>query len=226
MRSSHPWSRRASPALAAVAATAAILVASTAGAQVASPAAVVHGRAMQVTPYAGYLVFGNLIDGPLGTSLASSGAPMYGVQLGMQLAPGLALVGNVARAAGDLKVGLPLLGGIDVGQSRALLVDGGLQLALPSPRTSGIPIVPFIQAGVGAIRWDIDVGSSLLQTHATNVAANVGAGIDLPFGDVLGVRLMAKDYIGKFDFAQATSLDLATKTTNNWALSAGLRLSF
>ena len=206
------------------------IAATTAHAQVATAAAAkvgaVAGRAMQVMPYAGYLVFGNFINGPLGTSLGSAGAPLYGVQLGMQLAPGVSIVGNVAHAAGDLKVGIPILGGIDVGQSSALLVDGGLQLALPSPRTSGIPIVPFVQAGVGAIRWDLDLGSSLLQTHATSLAGNVGAGIDMPFGDAFGLRFMAKDYIGKFDFKEATSLDLAAKTTHNWALSAGLRLSF
>jgi uncharacterized SAM-binding protein YcdF (DUF218 family) len=37
---------------------------------------------------------------------------------------------------------------------------------------------------------------------------------------------MAKDYIGKFDAQQATMLDLSTNTTQNFAFSAGLRLSF
>ena len=36
----------------------------------------------------------------------------------------------------------------------------------------------------------------------------------------------AKDYIGKFDFQDATTFDFSGQTTNNFALSAGLRFSF
>ena len=35
---------------------------------------------------------------------------------------------------------------------------------------------------------------------------------------------MVKDYIGKFDAREATSINVGTKTTHNWAVSAGLRL--
>jgi hypothetical protein len=35
---------------------------------------------------------------------------------------------------------------------------------------------------------------------------------------------MAKDYIGKFDAREATAVNVDTKTTHNWALSAGVRL--
>jgi hypothetical protein len=35
---------------------------------------------------------------------------------------------------------------------------------------------------------------------------------------------MAKDYIGKFDAREATSVNVDTRTTHTWALSAGLRL--
>ena len=40
----------------------------------------------------------------------------------------------------------------------------------------------------------------------------------------LGLQLMVKDYIGKFDAQEATSINVNTKTTHNWAVSAGLRL--
>src|SRR5687767_294598 len=36
----------------------------------------------RVTPYVGYMQFGNYVDGPLGTSVRNAGAPLYGVQLG------------------------------------------------------------------------------------------------------------------------------------------------
>ncbi len=41
-----------------------------------------------------------------------------------------------------------------------------------------------------------------------------------------GVRLMAKDYLGKFDFKEATSFDLNGKTTNNVALTLGVNFGF
>ncbi len=46
-------------------------------------------------------------------------------------------------------------------------------------------------------------------------------------GDSMNKHLArAKDYIGKFDVNQATSLDYSAKTSNNVALSAGLKLGF
>jgi hypothetical protein len=178
---------------------------------------------LEVTPYAGYMMFGKFIDGPLGTSLSSSASAVYGAQLGLAIAPGIKLVGNVAHAAGDLKIGIPFLGGINAGTTSALLADGGIQLSLPTPATS---YVPFVQAGVGAMRWNVNLGSTGLQTTSTNLTGNLGAGLDLNFGPTMALRFMAKDYIGKFDFKQATSLDISGKTANNWALTAGLKLAF
>ncbi len=37
---------------------------------------------------------------------------------------------------------------------------------------------------------------------------------------------MVKDYIGKFDVREATAVNVGTKTTHNFAVSAGLRLGF
>lgn len=187
----------------------------------------VRAPLFQITPYTGYMIFGNFVDGPLGTSVKSAGGALYGAQLGMTVAPNVALVGNVAYSRGDLQVGIPFLGGISVGTSRALLTDASLQLAVPMPASSGgIGLKPFVQAGVGAIRYDIDLGASLLQTKATNFAGNLGVGADLPLGRTAALRFMAKDYIGKFDLKEATYLDVGGKTTHNWALSAGVRLDF
>jgi hypothetical protein len=182
------------------------------------------GKAFDLTPYVGYMVFGSLVDGPLGTSLTSAPAPVYGAQLGMRLAPNLSLVGNVAMTSSDIEAGIPLIGGISVAQSRMLLYDGGLQLDIPVTTIAGTRMSPFIQAGAGAIRYDIS--QSFLSAKATNFAANVGLGADVAIGNNIGVRLMAKDYVGKFDFKDATFIDFEGKTANNFAFSAGLRLSF
>jgi len=182
------------------------------------------GKAFDFTPYVGYMVFGSLMDGPFGTSIGNAPAPVFGAQLGMRLAPNISVVGNVAAASSDIKAGIPLIGGLSVAHSNILLYDGGLQLDVPVMTIGGTSMSPFLQAGAGAIRYQIS--ESLISTDATNFAANVGAGADVALGNNMGLRLMAKDYIGKFDFKDATFIDYEGKTTNSFAFSAGLRMSF
>jgi hypothetical protein len=184
----------------------------------------VSGKAFDFTPYAGYMVFGDYIKGPLGTSLSNAPAPVYGAQLGMRLAPNVSLVGNVAATSSDIKAGIPILGGLSVAHSNLLLYDAGLQLDIPVTSMGGTSLSPFVQAGAGAIRYDIS--QSVLSAKATNFAANVGLGADVALGNGVGVRVMAKDYIGKFDFKDATFLDFSGQTAHSFAFSAGLRLSF
>ena len=205
------------------------LAGALAGALLAAPAfaqrpAPLTGTAFELTPYAGYLVFGNFLQGPLGTSVRNAPAALYGAQLGMKLTPNVSLVGNLGYSSTDVQIGIPFLGGYNVARSSTLLYDGGVQLDLPMTTASGYRFVPFAQLGAGAMRYDIS--QSIVQTQATNFAANVGAGADLAFGPSFGLRVMAKDYFGKFDFNDATQLDLKGQTAHNWAFSAGLRVSF
>ena len=222
MRTQHTVAGLVAGVLATLLATAAPASAQVIATDRSGPA--VGGPSLEVTPYAGYMLFGKFIDGPLGTSLSSSASPVYGAQLGLALAPGIKLVGNVAHAAGDLEVGIPFLGGISAGTTSALIADGGIQLSIPTPNAALYS--PFIQAGVGAMRWNVNLGSTAVQTTSTNLTGNIGAGLDLNFGPAVALRFMAKDYIGKFDFKQATSLDISGKTAQNWALTAGLKLAF
>jgi len=178
------------------------------------------GPSFGITPYAGYMKFGNLVSGPLGTSLRNAGAAVYGAEASLGLIPGIALVGNVAYSQPALEIGAPLIGGVSVGRSSVLLYDAALRLRVPV--TAGLPISPFVQGGAGAVRQSFDVGPA--STHATNFAYNVGAGADVALAPRLGLQLMVKDYIGKFDAQEATSINVNTKTTHNWAVSAGLRL--
>jgi hypothetical protein len=175
-----------------------------------------------ITPYAGYMKFGNLVDGPVGTSVRGAAGPVYGAEATLGLTRGLALVGNVAYASSDLEVGLPVVGGLSFGKSSALLYDAALRLSVPLNAGGTGGIRPFVQAGAGAMRQEVEVGP--IATRATNFAYNVGAGVDVPLGPRLGLQLMAKDYIGKFDAREATAVDLNPETTHNWTLSAGVRL--
>jgi hypothetical protein len=189
----------------------------------ASPAPTT-GFAFEATPYVGYMIFGDYLSGPLGSSVSNAPAPLIGAELGMKITPNLSIVGNLATTSSDIQAGIPIIGGISVAHSRLVMYDAGLQLVMPLTTAMGTQMTPFLQAGAGAMRYDIT--QSVINTTATNFAANVGAGVDFAVGRGVGVRVMAKDYIGKFDAQQATYLDVGTNTTNNFAFNAGLRFSF
>jgi hypothetical protein len=182
-----------------------------------------HPSILDVTPYAGYMMFGHYLDGPLGTSVRSANAPVAGAQLGMALSENLSLVGNVAYGSADLQVGVPILGGIDVGTSKHWVYDANLEYRLPTAGASRT-LTPFFQAGAGAITTKLQNG--ILHTSATNAAFNGGAGLDFTLGKGLGARLMVKDYIGRFDAEDETGLPIRGDVTHNVAGSLGLRLSF
>lgn len=213
--------RRSSIPLAAVLLLAAP---SLAFAQSRGSSPLVSNTVFEATPYVGYMFFGDYLSGPLGTAVTNAPAPVVGAQLGMKLAPNLSLVGNIATASSDIQAGIPILGGVSIAQSRVQMFDAGLQLALPVSSMSGTAFTPFIQAGAGAMRYDIT--EAFVTTSSTNFAANVGLGADVSVGSGVGIRVMARDYIGQFDMQQATYLDIGTNTTNSYAFSAGVRFSF
>ena len=176
-----------------------------------------------VSPYAGYMMFGDIAKGPLGTSLSTSSGTVYGVQANLPLGSTLSVVGNVGYSQPTLRFGLPIVGGVDFGKSDVWLYDAGFQFnapTLPGSRT----ISPFVQVGAGGMSYNVQVSG--LSQKASNFAFNAGVGADIPLAENLGLRLFAKDYIGKFDVNEATGVNYDAKTSNNIALSAGLKLSF
>lgn len=179
---------------------------------------------LAITPYAGYMMFGDFLTGPLGTRLASANGTVYGAQVTLPVTQNIAVIGNIARSQPSLQIGIPFLGGISVGQTSIWMYDGGLQLSLPISGNGIRSITPFAQVGAGAMRYNVDVVS--LRTQATNFAFNAGLGADVSFSRNVGLRFMAKDYIGKFDFKEATSFDVQSKVVHNWAFTAGLKLAF
>ena len=181
---------------------------------------------LDVTPYAGYMHFGDIINGPLGTSLKAGNAAVIGAQVGLGLAPNIGLVGNIAYGSSNLQVGVPIIGGVDIGgTSHHLIYDADVELRMPMQSTGAAQqITPFAQLGAGAITTKFQ--ESVLNTSSTNFAGNVGAGLDISLGHGFGARAMVKDYIGRFDALDNTGLPVSGKTTNNVAGSVGLRLSF
>jgi hypothetical protein len=170
------------------------------------------------------MAFGDIVNGPLSTSLKSAAAPIYGAQLNLPLGSSLSIVGNVAYTEPDLNVGIPILGDVTFGKSDVWLYDAGLQLSAPGYGTGDRGFFPFVQVGGGAMKYDVQVSG--ISRNATNAAFNAGVGADIPLAQNIGLRFVARDYIGKFDFNQATSLDVDAKTSHNVALAAGLKLAF
>ena len=179
--------------------------------------------APSITPYGGYMVFGHIADGPLGTSLTTASAPVYGAQVNLPLGSTLSVVGNLAYSQPTLRIGLPIVGGYDFGKSDVWLYDAGLQFSAPV-MSGQRSVIPFVQAGVGGMKYNVQVSG--LNRSASNLAFNAGIGADLPLAQNIGLRIMAKDYIGKFDFKDATGFNVPASRSNNIALTAGVRLDF
>jgi hypothetical protein len=176
-----------------------------------------------ISPYAGYMMFGDIVDGPLGTTLTNSSGTVFGIQGNLPLGSVLSVVGNVAYSEPDLRFGVPILGGITFGKTEVWMYDAGLQLSAPT-RYGQRSITPFVQVGAGGMKYDVQVAG--LNRSASNIAFNAGLGVDVPLAQNLGIRLFAKDYIGKFDVNEAAGIDYEAKTSHNIALSAGLKLQF
>jgi len=182
------------------------------------------GTVLHVTPYVGYMVFGNYLSGPLGTSLTSTPSMLYGAQAGLSLSPQLSLVGNVGYTNSSMQIGVPILGGVSVGSTSVLLYDADLEYSLGTSKAGATAFSPFIQAGGGMMSYN--VSASVVNTHATNPAGNVGIGADFSVGKGMAVRVLARDYIGKFNFQDATGLGLDGNVSHNFGLTAGMRFDF
>jgi len=202
----------------------AVVVASSllATALVASTATAQTGVGATLTPYAGYLITGNWYDGPIGTNLSTTNAPMVGGQASIPLTKGIALVGNLAYAAGDLRIGLPLLGGVNVGTVKTWLYDAGLELGgLPGKKTG---IAPFVQVGIGGLTNDIK--NSLFDVRASNIAYTGGVGLDIGLTESFALRVQAKDWVSRFNSEDAVGFRAEGNLAHNWALTAGVKLTF
>ena len=180
------------------------------------------GVGAHLTPYAGYLVTGNWYDGPVGTSIATTNAPMIGAQGAIPLTKGVSLVGNLAYASGELRIGLPLVGGFNVGSANTWLYDAGLELGGLAGRSTGI--APFVQGGIGGMTNDIE--ASVFQIRASNVVYTAGVGVDVGVSEALALRVQAKDWIGRFNTEDAVGFRAEGNLAHNWALTAGVKLRF
>ncbi|HJU67669.1 MAG TPA: outer membrane beta-barrel protein [Gemmatimonadaceae bacterium] len=200
-------------------------------APLAAQSSVVTGQpsVFSLTPYVGYVAYGDHFETANGAEFTNDNGALYGVQLGIDMTPNLALVGNFGYSRTNWEFEFPGAGGESfAGDVGVWLYDGNLQLKFPFAAGAGT-FSPFAQAGVGAIKFTAD-RNDFDADGTTNVAFNAGLGADFNVG-ALGLRLMVKDYISSFkwdEFRNANDPDdlRDAGTSHNFAFTLGLKLGF
>ena len=186
--------------------------------------------AVRLTPYAGYVMFGDYLEGPANVSLSNRNAALFGAQLTFNLIPSVAVYGNFGYSRSSWNVDqVPVLGDLSLGKADLMLYDAGVHLSAPVGAAVGPRVAPFLQLGVGAIRYGLDenlVAEILDRTSATNFAVNGGVGLDVQLVRALGARVMVKDYLASFASNRLRNLRLEGKWAHNVALSLGINLGF
>jgi hypothetical protein len=202
-------------------AAAVLAIAGDVSAQSRSSAISVDRGSFAVAPYAGYLVSQSFFDGPLNTSLAIQSSPVYGAQVSMPLAPNASIVGTLGYGSGDLEAGIPIIGGISIGQTSTLLMDVSVELRVPS---ATMRFIPVFQLGGGAIRREVTIVG--VTADATDFQVSGAVGADFPMSSNIALRLMAKDHYGKADFGTVGPLEAKTNDLHTLALVGGVRIAF
>ncbi len=152
-------------------------------------------QAIRIGPTAGYLTFGPYFTGPGGLQFSNDNSAAFGGGLEFPVWRDLSVVGNVLHATSDWSFQeVPLIGSLTIGGASLWFFDAGLRLHFPlgSART----VLPFVEAGAGAIRYAVN--NSLLEGQATNLALVGGLGITTRIGERLGVEARVKDYFASF----------------------------
>ncbi|MGQ0712292.1 MAG: outer membrane beta-barrel protein [Gemmatimonadaceae bacterium] len=199
-------------------------------APLAAQSSVVTGQpsVFSLTPYVGYIAYGDHFETANGAEFTNDNGAVYGVQLGIDMTPNLALVGNFGYSRTNWEFEFPGTLASPAGDVGVWLYDGNLQLKVPFAAGAGT-FSPFLQAGVGAIKFTAD-RDDFNADGTTNIAYNAGLGADFNVG-ALGLRLLVKDYISSFEWDEFRNAndpnDLQNaETSHNFAFTLGLKLGF
>ena len=209
----------------------ATLVASPAAAQsTGEPVTAGHGS-FYVSPYAGYMIFGNLFTFADGTEYSNEDGGLYGVQAGFSFSPNFSLIGNFGYTKSKFTLENENTSTNTSGDIGIFLYDANLQFRIPfvSDMTRDSWIAPIFQAGVGAIKYTADT-DDFNSDGKTDVAFNFGIGTDFQLMKTVGIRLMAKDYVTSLSWTDPENVnfrdDVDGNTAHNIALTVGLNFGF
>lgn len=200
-----------------------VAVASPAAAQKEEAAGSGKAAVFHLTPYVGYVLYGDHFEVP-DFDYTNNNAAGFGVQAALDVSPNFALFGNGMYSKTQFEFednsGTGVAASGDVG---IWFYDAGIEFKLPFGGGE-TTFTPFAQAGLGAIKFSTDA-DDFRSSGATNIAYNAGLGFDMQLGGV-GLRLMAKDYISSFEWDELDDVNGDAPISHNWALTAGLKLSF
>ena len=213
--------------------TAGLLAAVAAPMQAQTPGeAVTAGQAsFYVSPYAGYMWFGDLFEFQPDVEYTNEDAAIFGVQAGVSFSPNFSLIGNFGRVKSHFEVQPSGQPDQRVSDDMAVfLYDANLQFRVPFiANRMGSWIAPVGQIGVGAAKYTFDT-DDVASDGETNVAFNFGLGADFQLMKAIGARIMIKDYITSLSWTSADNVDFTDEVSDNvahnWALTFGLNFGF
>ncbi|MCI0435081.1 MAG: hypothetical protein L0271_15785 [Gemmatimonadetes bacterium] len=178
-----------------------------------------QGAGVRVAPLAGAMVFGDMVRGPLGSSLTMASGALFGAQVSAPIAGPLAVYGSGSWASSDIEIGVPFIGGLDVGDADVLFADAGLELRANTGHAR-----PFLQLGAGLAHYS--VRHPMLDIDSDNLILVGGAGVDIPVLPALGLRILVRDHVGAPDLREALLIPVEARTSHNLSLSLGLAFGF
>jgi hypothetical protein len=202
-----------------------------------TPESVVTGgqSTFSLTPYAGYMMFGNLANLGPNSTLTNDDSWIAGAQAKIRMTSRWAVVGNAAYSKTNFE-SEPRSGTATAdrvsGDIGYWLADVGLQYQLPFSWNEG-KVSPFVQGGVGAVRYSAEA-DDLNSDNTTNVQFNGGVGLDIDRGPI-GFQFMLKDYVTSFDWEKVRGIEAEeiltgdadrSRIAHNLALTAGIRINF
>jgi opacity protein-like surface antigen len=185
-----------------------------------------------LSPYVGYIWYGDLFEFPDDVEYSNDNGVNYGVQAGVSFSPNISLIGNFGYNKSKFTLESDRTGDdIDAsGDLGIFFYDANLQFRVPFiANRMGSWLAPVMQVGVGAMKYTADT-DDFNSDGETNVAFNVGLGADFQLMKALGARIMIKDYITSLAWSDADQVDfdddIADNVAHNWALTFGLNFGF
>ncbi len=213
--------------------TAGLLAAVAAPMQAQTPGeAVTSGQAsFYVSPYAGYMWFGDLFDFGNDAEYTNDDAALFGVQAGVSFSPNFSLIGNFGRVKTNFELQGNGVGDQPLSDDLAVFFyDANLQFRVPFiANRMGSWLAPVGQIGVGAMKYTFD-RDDVFSDGDTNVAFNFGLGADFQLMKAIGARIMIKDYITSLAWSDVGNVDfddnVSDNVAHNWGLTFGLNFGF
>lgn len=168
-----------------------------------------------LTPFVGAAYSGD-VDGQrttYGVSFGYMGAGVIGVEADLGFTPEFLDVDFV---------------GLDIADTNVTTAMANIIIGIPVGGTRGGGVRPYVTAGGGLIRTQLDTIGDLFKVSANDFGVNVGGGVFAFFNDTVGIRGDLRYFRSLVDFASEDifGLDLDFGSFDFWRASAGVTIRF